>query len=52
MEEVGQRGRNMEGLQAALQEVMSSSLRCVSVEDMERITWENGLRLYGMEGLI
>ena len=23
----------------------------ISVEEMERITWENGLRLYGMEGL-
>ena len=24
----------------------------VSAEDMERITWENGLRLYGMEGRV
>ena len=36
-EEVGQRGRNMEGLQAALQEVMSSSLRCVSVDQTEAL---------------
>ena len=24
----------------------------ISVEEMERITWENGLRLYGMEGRV
>lgn len=33
-EEAEEKGRNMEGLQAALQEVMAASLRCVSVEDM------------------
>lgn len=44
-EEVGQRGRNMEGLQAALQEVMSSSLRCVSVEDMAPLARELGIQV-------
>ena len=44
-EEAGQRGRNMEGLQAALQEVMSSSLRCVSVEDMAPLARELGIQV-------
>ena len=44
-EEAGQRGRNMERLQAALQEVMSSSLRCVSVEDMAPLARELGIQV-------
>lgn len=44
-EEVGQRGGNMEGLQAALQEVMSSSLKCVSVEDMAPLARELGIQV-------
>ena len=44
-EEAGQRGRNMEGLQAALPEVMSSSLRCVSVEDMAPLARELGIQV-------
>lgn len=44
-EEVEQRGRNMEGLQAALQEVMSLSLRCVSVEDMAPLARELGIQV-------
>lgn len=35
----------MEGLQAALQEVMSSSLRCVSVEDMAPLARELGIQV-------
>ena len=44
-EEAGQRGRNMEGLQNTLQEVMSSSLRCVSVEDMAPLARELGIQV-------
>ncbi|XP_057564046.1 caspase recruitment domain-containing protein 6 isoform X2 [Hippopotamus amphibius kiboko] len=44
-EEAGERGRNMEGLQAALREVMSSSLRCVSVEDMAPLARELGIQV-------
>uniref|UniRef100_A0A8C9K5I6 Caspase recruitment domain family member 6 n=1 Tax=Panthera tigris altaica TaxID=74533 RepID=A0A8C9K5I6_PANTA len=41
----GERGKNIEGLQAALQEVMSSSLRCVSVEDMGSLARELGIQV-------
>ncbi|XP_023446929.1 caspase recruitment domain-containing protein 6 isoform X2 [Dasypus novemcinctus] len=44
-EEAGDRGRNMEHLQAALQEVMSSSLKCVSVEDMAFLARELGIQV-------
>ncbi|XP_027462624.1 caspase recruitment domain-containing protein 6 isoform X1 [Zalophus californianus] len=44
-EEAGERGKNMEGLQAALQEVMSSSLRCVSMEDMGSLARELGIQV-------
>ena len=44
-EEAGERGRNMEGLQAALKEVMSSSLRCVSVEDIAPLARELGIQI-------
>uniref|UniRef100_A0A2K6C0M7 Caspase recruitment domain family member 6 n=1 Tax=Macaca nemestrina TaxID=9545 RepID=A0A2K6C0M7_MACNE len=44
--DAGDRGKNMEGLQAALQEVMfSSSLRCVSVEDMAALARELGIQV-------
>ncbi|XP_004678478.1 PREDICTED: caspase recruitment domain-containing protein 6 [Condylura cristata] len=38
-------GKNMEFLQAALQEVMSSSLTCVSLEDMASLAWELGVQV-------
>nr|XP_008050726.1 caspase recruitment domain-containing protein 6 [Carlito syrichta] len=45
-EEAGDERKNMEGLQAALQEVMlSSSLRCVSVEDMASLARELGIQV-------
>ncbi|XP_073849473.1 caspase recruitment domain-containing protein 6 isoform X4 [Macaca fascicularis] len=44
--DAGDRRKNMEGLQAALQEVMfSSSLRCVSVEDMAALARELGIQV-------
>ncbi|XP_066234623.1 caspase recruitment domain-containing protein 6 [Saccopteryx leptura] len=44
-EDTGETGRNIEGLRAALREVMSSSLRCVSVEDMASLAWELGIQV-------
>uniref|UniRef100_A0A480IZP3 Caspase recruitment domain-containing protein 6 n=2 Tax=Sus scrofa TaxID=9823 RepID=A0A480IZP3_PIG len=44
-EEAEEKGRNMEGLQAALQEVMAASLRCVSVEDMASLARELGIQV-------
>uniref|UniRef100_G1Q3P6 CARD domain-containing protein n=1 Tax=Myotis lucifugus TaxID=59463 RepID=G1Q3P6_MYOLU len=44
-EEAGEKGRNLKGLRAALQEVMSSSLRCVSVEDMAFLARELGIQI-------
>ncbi|XP_070267885.1 caspase recruitment domain-containing protein 6 isoform X1 [Myotis yumanensis] len=44
-EEAGEKGRNLKGLQAALQEVMSSSLRRVSVEDMASLARELGIQV-------
>ncbi|XP_022349421.1 caspase recruitment domain-containing protein 6 [Enhydra lutris kenyoni] len=44
-EEAGERGKNMEGLQAALQEVMSSSLRCVTMEEMGSLARELGIQV-------
>ncbi|XP_032193405.1 caspase recruitment domain-containing protein 6 [Mustela erminea] len=44
-EEAGGRGKNMEGLQAALQEVMSSSLRCVTMEEMGSLARELGIQV-------
>ncbi|XP_045421638.1 caspase recruitment domain-containing protein 6 [Lemur catta] len=45
-EEAGDGRKNMESLQAALQEVMSSSsLRCVSVEDMASLARELGIQV-------
>ncbi|XP_034855058.1 caspase recruitment domain-containing protein 6-like isoform X1 [Mirounga leonina] len=44
-EEAGEKGKNMEGLQAALQEVMSSPLRCVSMEDMGSLARELGIQV-------
>ncbi|XP_012505303.1 PREDICTED: caspase recruitment domain-containing protein 6 [Propithecus coquereli] len=45
-EEAGDGRKNMEGLRAALQEVMSSSsLRCVSVEDMACLARELGIQV-------
>ncbi|ELK06089.1 caspase recruitment domain-containing protein 6 [Pteropus alecto] len=44
-EEAGDKGKNIKGLQAALQEVMSSSLRCVSVEDMASLARELGIQV-------
>uniref|UniRef100_A0A8D2ATM0 Caspase recruitment domain family member 6 n=1 Tax=Sciurus vulgaris TaxID=55149 RepID=A0A8D2ATM0_SCIVU len=44
-EEAGDKRKNMEGIQAALQEVMSSSLRCVSVEDMASLARELGIQV-------
>nr|XP_027792020.1 caspase recruitment domain-containing protein 6 [Marmota flaviventris] len=43
--EAGDRGKNMEGLSTALQEVMSSSLRCVSVKDMASLARELGIQV-------
>ncbi|XP_059132632.1 caspase recruitment domain-containing protein 6 [Peromyscus eremicus] len=45
MEEAGDRRKAMEALQAALQEVMSSSLRCVSLEDMASLARELGIQV-------
>ncbi|XP_004583836.2 caspase recruitment domain-containing protein 6 [Ochotona princeps] len=44
-EEHADRRENMKGLQAALQEVMSSSLKCVSVEDMASLARELGIHV-------
>nr|XP_002714168.1 caspase recruitment domain-containing protein 6 [Oryctolagus cuniculus] len=44
-EEGGDRRKSMKGLQAALQEVMSSSLRSVSVEDMASLARELGIQV-------
>uniref|UniRef100_A0A673T7Q8 Caspase recruitment domain family member 6 n=1 Tax=Suricata suricatta TaxID=37032 RepID=A0A673T7Q8_SURSU len=44
-EEAGESGKNIGGLQAALQEVMSSSLRCVSMEDMGSLARELGIQV-------
>ncbi|XP_003925950.2 caspase recruitment domain-containing protein 6 isoform X1 [Saimiri boliviensis] len=45
-EDAGDRRKNIEGLQAALREVMfSSSLRCVSVEDMASLARELGIQV-------
>ncbi|XP_039698526.1 caspase recruitment domain-containing protein 6 isoform X2 [Pteropus medius] len=44
-EEAGDKGKNIKGLQAALQEVMSSSLRRVSVEDMASLARELGIQV-------
>ncbi|KAM8814934.1 caspase recruitment domain-containing protein 6 [Rhynchonycteris naso] len=44
-EDTGETGRNIEGLRAALREVMSSSLRRVSVEDMASLAWELGIQV-------
>lgn len=44
-EEAGEKGKNMKGLQTALQEVMSSSLRCVSIEDMASLARELGIQV-------
>nr|XP_055102106.1 caspase recruitment domain-containing protein 6 isoform X2 [Symphalangus syndactylus] len=44
--DAGDRRKNMEGLQAALQEVMfSSCLRCVSMEDMAALARELGIQV-------
>ncbi|XP_038179208.1 caspase recruitment domain-containing protein 6 [Arvicola amphibius] len=45
VEEAGDRRKSMEALQAALQEVMSSSLRCVSLEDMASLARELGIQV-------
>ncbi|KAM6156507.1 caspase recruitment domain-containing protein 6 [Erethizon dorsatum] len=44
-EEAGDRRKNMDGFQAALQEVMSSSLRSLSVEDMASLARELGIQV-------
>ncbi|XP_054439942.1 caspase recruitment domain-containing protein 6 isoform X2 [Pteronotus mesoamericanus] len=44
-EEGGEEGRNIKSLQAALQEVMSSSLQRVSVEDMGSLARELGIQI-------
>ncbi|KAH0520566.1 Caspase recruitment domain-containing protein 6 [Microtus ochrogaster] len=44
-EEAGDRRKTMEALQAALQEVMSSSLRYVSLEDMASLARELGIQV-------
>ncbi|XP_055967995.1 caspase recruitment domain-containing protein 6 [Sorex fumeus] len=44
-EETEEAGKNVEGLQAALQEVMSSSLRCVSLQDMALLARELGIQV-------
>ncbi|XP_006774613.1 PREDICTED: caspase recruitment domain-containing protein 6 isoform X2 [Myotis davidii] len=44
-EEAGEKGTNLKGLRAALQEVMSSSLRHVSVEDMASLARELGIQV-------
>ncbi|EDL03385.1 mCG114323, isoform CRA_a [Mus musculus] len=45
VEEAGDRRRAMEALQAALQEVMSSPLKCVSLEDMACLARELGIQV-------
>ncbi|XP_076973178.1 caspase recruitment domain-containing protein 6 isoform X2 [Tamandua tetradactyla] len=45
VEEAGDTGQNMEILQTALQEVMCSSLKCVSVEDMAFLARELGIQV-------
>ncbi|XP_034379152.1 caspase recruitment domain-containing protein 6 [Arvicanthis niloticus] len=45
VEEAGDRRKTMETLQAALQEVMSSALRCVSLEDMASLARELGIHV-------
>ncbi|XP_042117416.2 caspase recruitment domain-containing protein 6 isoform X1 [Peromyscus maniculatus bairdii] len=45
VEEAGGRRKTMEALRAALQEVMSSSLRCVSLEDMASLARELGIQV-------
>ncbi|XP_049994894.1 caspase recruitment domain-containing protein 6 isoform X1 [Alexandromys fortis] len=45
VEEAGDRRKTMEALQAALQEVMSSLLRCVSLEDMASLARELGIQV-------
>ncbi|XP_040613547.1 caspase recruitment domain-containing protein 6 isoform X2 [Mesocricetus auratus] len=45
VEEAGDRREKMEALQAALQEVMSSSFRCVSLEDMASLARELGIQV-------
>ncbi|XP_027257171.1 caspase recruitment domain-containing protein 6 [Cricetulus griseus] len=45
VEEAGDRRKMMEALQAALQEVTSSSLRCVSLEDMASLARELGIQV-------
>ncbi|KAL6041362.1 hypothetical protein STEG23_007478 [Scotinomys teguina] len=47
VEEAGDSRKTMEALQAALQEVMSSSLRCVSLEDMASLARELGIQWPG-----
>ncbi|XP_037385184.1 caspase recruitment domain-containing protein 6 [Talpa occidentalis] len=44
-EGAGETGKNMECLQATLQEVMSSSLRYVSLEDMASLAWDLGIQV-------
>lgn len=44
-EEAGDRRKTMEALQAALQEVMSSPLRCVSLEEMASLARELGIQV-------
>ncbi|XP_049718872.1 caspase recruitment domain-containing protein 6 [Elephas maximus indicus] len=44
-EEAGDRGKDMQCLQAALQEVMCSSLRCVSMKDMAPLARELGIQV-------
>ncbi|XP_029423667.1 caspase recruitment domain-containing protein 6 isoform X2 [Nannospalax galili] len=44
-EEAGDRRKNLEALQAALQEAMSSSLRCVSIEEMASLARELGIQV-------
>ncbi|XP_028623434.1 caspase recruitment domain-containing protein 6 isoform X1 [Grammomys surdaster] len=45
VEEAGDRRKTMETLQTALQEVMSSALRCVSLEDMASLARELGIHV-------
>ncbi|CAH6787333.1 caspase recruitment domain-containing protein 6 [Phodopus roborovskii] len=45
VDEAGDRRKTMEVLQAALQEVMTSSLRCVSLEDMASLARELGIQV-------
>lgn len=45
VEETGERRKTVETLQAALQEVMSSPLRCVSLEEMASLARELGMQV-------